>query len=221
MNILCCAAELRALLMGLSVGKSNSGGLEEDISYWMSRFDHDDSGAASFRGLGWHKHVGRRQPQSWTLSSAPGMQCSPAAWSRDRLQGSDHKYSSMPPSRGFDCTSNHGPGPAHPVRLCCRASLWLPKLLAGRPCTWSRASCAVPHMSEAPREQACLSRPRAAMASTTSSRVRSAADCEAGRARDRLLCSWQQCAHSPQLGLKELCCAGTIQYSEFEAELSR
>ena len=31
--------------MGLSVGKAQSSSLEEDISYWMSRFDRDKSGA--------------------------------------------------------------------------------------------------------------------------------------------------------------------------------
>ena len=56
-SLLCCAAELRALLMGLSVGKSSSGGLEEDISYWMNRFDHDDSGAASARVQGSRKAI--------------------------------------------------------------------------------------------------------------------------------------------------------------------
>ena len=57
--------------MGLSVGKSNSGGLEEDISYWMSRFDHDDSGAASSRGLGLHKRAGRRHASTLDPEQRP------------------------------------------------------------------------------------------------------------------------------------------------------
>lgn len=42
------AAELRALLLGLSISNEKGDDLEEDLKYWMKEFDQDEDNVIGF-----------------------------------------------------------------------------------------------------------------------------------------------------------------------------